>query len=141
MSKSILDRWYRLAPNGKQEFMGVDGANHGVYTAMALVVVMIAVAIYTFSIHGGYMWIIYSQLIATPIVFVIFYLIEVFQEKSMLRRFPNRFKAGHRYWNSKDWDANARYCDIKYPMIACGLAIPTSVSLAFIVFILGDLFS
>lgn len=105
----ILKKYYKEAPNGKQELLGKDGLDHGVID----LTVMLTVGLLSYLISGFNPYITKYALIVTWLVMrAVWYGIEVHQETKMNEKQPHRLTNP---WDPREW-SSARIVDNTWPL-------------------------
>lgn len=105
----FLEKYYKLAPNGKVELLGKDGLNHGVIDAA----IMLTVGLLTWFISGYNPFITKIALGITWIIMrIVWYGIEVDQALKMQKANPTRLGSA---WDPRDWSP-ARIVDNTWPL-------------------------
>lgn len=119
----FLEKYYRMAPNGKQELWGRDGAEHLVISAFVMVVVPIAVVLFTIAgfhlLNTSTEYLSFSHLavissgMAWIVMRVVWFAIEFIQEKNMIDKHNHDPENLWKFWKWSD----ARKKDMLFPFV------------------------
>ena len=114
-----LCRFYKKAPNGKQELFGIDGAEHTLISSSVMVVTKVVseIVTYAFQLHPLVPTV--SMGVAWFVMRAVWFFIELSQERDMLEVEPNRVDYGLKFWK---W-TKARKVDMGYPFIGDTIAV------------------
>ena len=109
----FMKKYYKLAPNGKMELLGRDGNEHGMIQLLAnLLTTAICLGFWFFyPIKIPLALIVYILCIVNMCMMFMWVLIEMMQERAMVKRDRNRYL----HWYNVTKFEKARWVDINTP--------------------------
>lgn len=102
----MIDKFYKLAPNGKLELFGIDGMNHLFISALPMIVTI------SLFFYFNPIYLIPATFTMWLIMRIVWFVIEYVQEKKMLKADENRIDHSWKFWK---W-TKSRHVDMLYPL-------------------------